>query len=313
MTMGRQVLANSKKLLATIGFVASLCAAGLVLGSGWPAHAAPASTQITVAPTTLHVALKPGDVHSGTFAIFNSGTTDYTAQVYAVPYTMTDETYAPNFTTRTTHSQIVDWVSFEQTTVRLKAGETVRVAYTITVPKDVPSGGQYAAIFAETEPEKIENSAGALSSKKRAGVLLRANVAGQTRIAGEVLTNTIPGWQSGSFRASTQVKNTGNTDQSATVERIVTTVSGKEFSKDKKDYIVYPDTTRRINTTWDGPTLGGLYKITQNVTFLGTTNTTTTTVIYFTPIGALLSGAVSIFLIGGTIYGLRRYNHARQK
>jgi hypothetical protein len=226
---------------------------------------------------------------------------------------MTDETYAPSFTMRTSYSQIVDWVSFEQNTVPLKAGETVRVQYTITVPKDVPSGGQYAAIFAETTPEKLESSVGALSSKKRAGVLLRASVAGQTRKTGEVLTNTIPGWQSGSFRASTQLKNTGNIDQVATVERVVSAVSGKKFSKDKKDYIVYPNTTRRVNATWDGPALGGLYRVTQDVTFLGATDTTTAMVIYFTPIGVLLGGVVSIFLIGGIAYGVRRYNRTRQK
>lgn len=251
---------------------------------------------ITLSPTKDRLNLTPGEVYYGKFNIYNTGTEDFDFFVYAKPYRVIDEGYNPDFETELAHTQISRWVSFEEEEFFLKPNESVEVSYKIEVPEDVPAGGQYAAIFAETKTSDTEQAG--LVASKRVGLLLYARLEGDTRESGDQVSSNIRGFYfAPPLKVSTLIENTGNVDfQARHTIGVESWFGGKEVYKDTKNYDVMPDTKRQIISTWEETPNFGFYKVSQTIEMLGETYTDTKNVLVL-PLYMIVIFIVAIAII----------------
>ena len=175
------------------------------------------------------------------------------------------------------------WITFSQDTVHLDAGEGIEMHYTIDVPQDVPNGGQYAAIMAETE--EASGSSSALKANSRVAMKVYARIAGETRESGNIIENNVPGIVFGGNLVTTTslVENTGNVHQEAKyIMRVFPFGSGEEVYTNEEDptkATILPETKRYYSLTWEQTPQLGLYTVEQVVEFAGQTSTTSKLVV----------------------------------
>ncbi len=275
-----------------------------------PIHAQAADTvQITLSPTNRTMDIKPDATYHGSFTIFNSGSEELNFTVYAAPYRVKNQSYDPLFTAPADDSQTVDrtqisrWVSFPQEKYSLAPGDKVRVPYTITTPASIPDGGQYAALFAQTETSQ----AGAINSQKRVGMLLYAHSNGTTVNRGTSddpkphFLQTAP-----TFALTQTVSNSGNTDFMAQVTMSVSDIFGNEKYNTTLQKVVLPDTTRGIQLDWEHTPPLSLMKVTTTVTIFGKTTNYTHTVLFVTPTALFFVAVILLLIIAGGIYVFKR-------
>ncbi|MCL2085640.1 hypothetical protein FWH09_01755 [Candidatus Saccharibacteria bacterium] len=220
---------------------------------------------IELSPASLKLNLDPGEVYRGRFTITNRGANEHTFNVYASPYQVSGENYTPTFegAESAPRAQIARWISFERESYTLAVNEAVEVNFTISVPRDAPGGGQYAAIFAAADVQAGTSST--VQSIGRVGMLLYATINGDINEQGEVVTHTIsPLIFDRNLSASATVKNLGNTDFAARQTLVVRSVfGGRQVFSQTRAFEILPDTTRLINMEWDGTPALGLFNVTQ--------------------------------------------------
>lgn len=269
----------AKKIkLILAAFVATFALCGISFVSTNNAQAEEkAAIHIQISPVKQKISVKPGDSYSDTIKVQNVGAARFNYNVYATPYSVTSDKYDPNYTNFTTFSQMSNWITFDEKTVKgsLEPGETRDVRYTVNVPEDVPAGGQYATIMAETADGNDENST--VNVVHRVGTILYAAIPGETRVSGEIVKNNVNTFYfSPPLTVTSLVKNTGNVEETAkyTVkiyplfsnEAVFNTEEAEEnaYSRD-----IMPETERFNSITWEGAPTIGIFKVTQTIDFAG--------------------------------------------
>lgn len=259
--------------------------------------------RLQVSPASIDVGdLKPGETHSGIMKVQNTGKKPFKFRVSATPYSVVDEKYTQNFEDTNQYTDIKDWIKFSQSTGEVEPNNEVEVAYTITVPADVPAGGQYAVLMTEiiNEGETGDGNTG-ISAIRRVGMLLYSNVEGNTRKTGEVVENKIPGFMfNPPITATSIVSNTGNTHARAKYILQVYPLFGDEEvytnEEDPTVLTILPE-TRRMNTiNWPGSPSLGIFRVKQTVTIFDQTSVTEKLVV-LCPIWFLFLILVIIFFI----------------
>ncbi len=230
---------------------------------------------ILLSPTSKQYKLDAGTLQRDSFKIVNDGQTAFNFVVYARPYSVTDESYTPDFTSTVQNADAYKWVQFDKSSYFIEPGKSVDVGYTIRVPATAAPGGHYGVLFAETQPSaSIEGTA--IIRKKRVGAIVYATVNGATVIDGTFVGAKVSPFQ---FRAPLEVrqrvKNSGNTDFEATSNvRVADIFGGLKFRSDKKVTIL-PATTREIVNDWQDPAWLGLYRVDTSIAFNDTNKTST--------------------------------------
>lgn len=230
--------------------------------------AAQEGESITISPTKKIYNLDAGSVLNDEVTIINDGDTDFTFKIYGQPYSVTDEDYEPDFASERSNADAYKWVAFEKDSYFVKAGQMLKIKYTISVPKNAAPGGHYGAIFAETQPKKNVTGT-SIQHKQRVGALVYATIKGTYEISGKVSKTDIPFMQfKAPLYANTFVENTGNTDFNVSTVTGVQDVFGKMKFSETKEHRVLPGTTRKIESKWDKSGSFGLYKLTTTSSFL---------------------------------------------
>ncbi len=245
------------------------------------AAAEQAAIHLQVSPVKQKISLAPGSKYKGTFKVQNVGTESFNYSVYATPYSVTSEQYDPDYSTVGTYSQISNWITFDKKTEKgtLQPGTSVDVEYTVNVPEDVPAGGQYAALMAQTDAGNDENATVAVVH--RVGMILYAAIPGETRESGEIIKNNVNTFYfEPPLTVSSLVKNTGNVESTANYtvkiyplfsnEAVFNTENAEEGSYDKD---VMPETSRFNSITWEGAPNIGIFSVEQTIKFAGQTST----------------------------------------
>lgn len=216
--------------------------------------------------------LDPGEKYSGIFKVQNIGTEKLKFSVGVSPYTVTNENYDQDYDTTTQYTDIINWIKFSQDSGEVEPNGEVEIAYTISVPADVASGGQYAILYAEIiSDNKIDNGAG-LNTIQRVGMKLYTNIEGNTRKTGSVIENKIPAFLfNPPISATSIVENTGNTHANVKYVLQVYPLFGDEevYTNEESPttLVLLPD-TRRLNTvTWDNTPAFGIFRVKQTVSF----------------------------------------------
>lgn len=235
--------------------------------------------RLQISPTTNYLTLIAGRSLEYTFTISNPGDTAYSYNVSAAPYSVSGEEYNINFNAETNRTQLSRWIKFVNddgsTTSEyhgtLAAGEEKRLKYIVSVPEDIPNGGQYATIMVELDTDSAETSSTGVTPVPRVAMILYGRTDGDSRDEASITDYKVSTFlTSGHVIASSLVKNTGNTDFDTVQSFEVTTIFGKTlYSTDEQKYSVLPETERRISFEWEHTPNMGIFRVHYKVAALG--------------------------------------------
>lgn len=260
-------------------------------------------------PAEYEIELLPGTENIYSIKIQNIGRLGFGVKLFARPYQALNESYDPDFYTENSYTRIQNWITFSETEFYLEPGTDKEVSFTIKVPEDVPGGGQYAAITAETRDSVDPNATIGVISQLAS--LIYAHVAGEEHIGGVLMSHSLPSFILGSpFSSVATVKNDGNVDFRATQTlKVYDFFTSKEvFSPDyttedgktpgRANPVVLPETSRASRLTWEGAPQLGVFRAVQTISFLDQ-NYTFEQVVFICPIW--LAGVV-LFMVALMIF-----------
>lgn len=267
---------------------------------------------MSISPSEQVIELTPGEHYEGSVTVTNVGRLAFDFTLEAAPYHINDDSYDPDFSTDNSYTNLKNWLSFPQSIYRLEPGESTDAKFVVNVPKDAPSGGQYAAIMIQnslaktssgnqnaTTSEDPDQAAtdesgdaqpdAPLDIKVRAAAVLYGHIeGGELREAAELTAHNLPSFIFGkTFSAAATIKNSGNVDfyarQTLSIRNFFTNneVFNQSADGDQTPFtetlIVLPGSTRTSLLNWnltDTSTFPiGLYRVSQTVVFLDQTHT----------------------------------------
>ena len=261
---------KSKKKLCLLSLAAAILFALNITSNALAEESSIIGLQIS--PVIQRMELDPSSSYANNITIVNTGDEPLKFEMNISPYQVEDINYAPIYTVTNAYTQIVNWITFDEYDDYLEPGEMSIVHYHINVPKDAPGGGQYAVVFAETKDATGEDQS--VRANARAGMIVRAKVAGVTRETGEITKTIIPGFLlAPPISATATFKNTGNVDADARMSiKIEKYFSGEviyDGTNDQLEKTILPDTTRDLNISWANVPRLGIFKVTLNTEFMG--------------------------------------------
>ena len=238
-----------------------------------------ADTGITLSPLNQTMVLVPGKTYTGSFKISNQAknTEDIHYKISVEPFYV-DENYDIYYTNNGDYNQIVDWITLEDNnTGVLIPNSNKEIKYTINVPENAPSGGQYAAIKTIHVPEN-DNEENGTNIKVSFGTayIIYAEIAGTTERSGETIGTNVPSFIfDGNITAESTLKNTGNVHSEATYKmQVFPLFSSEEIYTNEENpetKLILPDRTLTNKTTWDQTPMVGIFNVKYTVEFEGVT------------------------------------------
>lgn len=272
-----------------------------------PASALEGERNVQISPPVQKIALEPGETYHGTFKVSNIGFNAFDYTLTSIPFSVTNDNYDPDFTTEKTSNQIYKWVTFDKSGDHIESNTTQEVGYTVTVPEDVPAGGQYAGLAVSVN----NGEQGSMQTTTRVVMKLYASIAGETREEGEIKENKITSFVfgGGKVTATSLVSNTGNTHADATYTlKVYPLGSDEEVYTNEEEPItrtILPETERYTTTTWEETPSLGLYNVEQTIEYMGQTSTTKKFVIVC-PLWLIVIFAALIFAVIFTLVSRAR-------
>lgn len=260
--------------LAAFGLVATPIATPAFAEGEQASPAASSASWIQVSPVSARVVLKPGSELDYSIIVSNVGSEDFNFSVYAAPYTIVDEDYNISFSNETNRSQIVRWIKFiaddgslvDTYKGSVAAGAKKAVSYRVSVPADVPAGGQYATIFAQTDAPETNDKTSGLKTVSRIGMVVYGRSEGETDDSAEITSYELPGFMfAGPVNVKSVVKNTGNTDFEARYKLSVKSITGNEIYSKEDSHNILPDTSRKEELSWEGTPFMGIFQLNYRV------------------------------------------------
>ena len=239
---------------------------------------------LQVSPVANRVVLNPGDELTYKMEVDNIGSKKFKFRVYATPYTIANEAYEVNFSTETNRTQVSRWITFNQNINAQKDSEKdwkeevifeldpdgrQEVEYKISVPQDIPDGGQYATIFAESIPEDEAASTG-VRTISRVGMILYGGTTGETVEKATISNLNVKSFLTeGKITAEVDIANEGNTDFNARVSMKIDKFIGGTVAELENPYPVIPDSpTRHAVLEWEDTPMFGIFRVHTTVTAL---------------------------------------------
>lgn len=269
---------------------------------------------LQIAPAVEKITLTPGASFSGSYKVMNIGYQKFSYKLYATPYRVIDEKYTPDYTKSSSYNQISDWISLSRTSGTLEPDEQDTITYTVNVPKDVPEGGQYAVLMAETSDG---NTPGAtVGTVTRVGLKLYGRIeGGKTRECGKILDNKIDGFLfEPPIKASSLIENCGNIDVDAKYSLKVAPFYSNQpifTSEEKPDTATILPETRRFNVTkWDHSPQIGIFKVEHTVTVFGQTSRLEQ-LVFVIPLWLVI--LIIIFLLAVGFWQASRHRQRRER
>lgn len=214
--------------------------------------------------------LKPGEEYQGSFKVRNTGSQELDFEISFSPYSISDEAYNPNFSNTSSYTSLKDWISVEESSGHANAGQEQEIKYTIKVPEDAHGGTQMAAIMATAKNASNSSGSTAVETVKQVAYLVYGNVDGEIKKSGLILENKIPTFFfSPPITVTSVVENTGNIYTAAEYKlQVFPLFSDEEVYTNEEEpekNMVFPDTKRMHQISWDGAPQLGIFKVKQTV------------------------------------------------
>lgn len=281
----------------------------LALTSVTPVFAAEAGDVVmSVNPSEQELTLTPGKRKNSSITVYNNGKMAFDFEVSVSPYSTGSERYEPDFVSNTSYTKLSNWIAFPETHFHVEPNHAATVDFNVAVPEDVPASGQYAAIIVRITNTESDTSSVQMVSQIAALVYGHVR-GGELREEGEMISNDLPAFiLGGDFRITSTFKNQGNIDYRVRQNLEIvdfftgqTVISPNSDSKSDTslgatEWIILPDTTRVVSTTWyDAPQLG-LFRVKQTLSYLGQEQTFEK-VVFLCPIWLLVLVAILVGLL----------------
>lgn len=228
----------------------------------------------TLMPMNQDISLDPGTTYEGHITVSNpaDATSDFSYQVSVNPFSVNGEEYDIDLLTQYNRSLITEWITIDESTGTLKPNESKQINYTIKVPSNAPSGGQYAALTVSAADPLQSGDGLSVSNIIEMASIIYAKVAGETTHDAKVLENNVPGFSAVTpVFVSTLISNDGNVHEAADVTLTVTDVfTGQvilpngEATGHYTEYIMPETTYRSARAINDLPAVG-IVKVNQTV------------------------------------------------
>lgn len=247
-------------------------------------------------------ALEPGESYTDTFKIKNSGKQELQYKISFAPYSVSDETYDPDTTTKTKYSDIAEWVTINgDMSGTLASNESREVEYKVDVPLDAHGGAQMAAIIVTMNRNETTGEQTAIESVQQLGYVIYGNVNGDVIKTGKVLENKVPGFLfNPPILGSSTVENTGNVYTRATYKlQVFPLFSDEEVytnEENPENNIIFPETKRYNEIKWEGSPHLGIFRVRQTVKIFDE-ESVTEKIVFLCPIWFLFIVILLIFLI----------------
>jgi hypothetical protein len=230
---------------------------------------------IGVSPTSQEISIDPGKAVSGQITVINDGNTDISYKVKVSDYQVVGEKYQGTFNSTGAETSIspVSWFSVPTAVAIVKAGQQVKVPYTILAPPTATPGGHYAAVFIETVPP---NTPGATIIRRvqNIGSLFYISVSGNLIKQGSIIGLSAPWLQlNPPITADLRVKNTGNVHFAVEGQYYLANIFGHKTKPGSFRGEVLPGTTRAFPISIVPDSSIGIYKLTSEAVFLEQTYT----------------------------------------
>ena len=240
------------------------------------------SNAFTLMPMNQKISLKPGEVYEGSIKVINPSysVNDFNYKAEVTPYGVIGEDYTADLLSESDRTQIAKWIKIENPTGTIKPNESEEIKFTITVPENVPAGGQYATIAVSSNEDASNSEGVAVQNVFEMASIIYADVAGETVHEGEILENNVPGFVfTHPVTISALLNNNGNVHETATFTITVSdfftgrVILPTEENSGTYSEIIMPETTRYTEReVSDLPSLG-VIKINQTINYNGQTST----------------------------------------
>lgn len=299
---------------------------------------------ISIFPKNKIFQLRPNSSYNEVLSVTNNGDNQVIFEVYAKPYSYIyseeDGTYSLVFNKENDYTKISRWIKIQdknnnyvaRATFTAEAGETINVSYAIETPEDIPSGGQYAVLFAHTITGAT--NAGGIKTEVSPGMVIYGRYDNGAIISSEIydmkISQTIEkeavkeeNGQSikekatfSHINASTKVKNNGNIDFNARGVLKIEGIFGIKFyeTPENKSMIpVIPESGLVISDEWENTPNFGIFKATWTVTAGENTESTEMIVFLISPAFIILSIILLTIIVVWIIMEIRHRKDCRSR
>ncbi|MBQ3467998.1 hypothetical protein IJH19_00420 [Candidatus Saccharibacteria bacterium] len=254
-----------------------ILAAGLI-SLNWTEDVSATKVHLRVSPVSLEHDLDPGESTTGSFNVFNDGDNTLYYHAAASPYYLSSTDKGGldvSYNKESTYTQIANWITFTSPDGEIAPGGKAEIKYKITVPKDAPGGGQYAALLVATRDTKEDAAKKdtSVSEVANVGPVVYAKISGDIITKGEITSNEINGFLfAPPITASSKVKNSGNVHADATYIMRVYPLFSNETIYNNEEHpgiaTLLPDSTRYFTASWsadEGAPSIGIYRVQSEV------------------------------------------------
>lgn len=274
----------------------------------------------TVTPMNQEISLSPGEVYEGSITVINPSYAkeNFPYKVEVTPYGVANEDYTADLLSESDRTAISKWIKIDEPTGEIKPNESKKVNFTITVPENVPAGGQYATIAVSSNKDITDSNGVSVQNVFEIASIIYAKVAGETIHDGEIKENNVPSFVlTKPVMLSALITNNGNIHETATFTITVSdfftgnVILPTEENTGVYSEVIMPETTRyterEVN---DLPDLG-VVKVSQTINYNGQTSTVEKNII-ICPIWFLVLMSLTIIAIITTIVVLiRKHRHKK--
>ncbi len=247
-----------------------------------PVYAEDATSGMGISPMKEKVILTPGETYNGSFVVTNpaKNTTIFDYQVSVLPFFATED-YNITYENTGDYNQMVNWITLDTTSGSLSPNDTNEIKFKISVPKDAPAGGQYAAIIVRsaennTEANAKEGTGLQINQAMAIAHTIFAEVTGASIHEGKVTTTNLPSFMfNGKISASSTIENTGNVHGAATYKlQVYPLFSNEEVYTNEENpdtTLVLPGRTLYHETVWNETPMIGIFNVVYTVEYEGIT------------------------------------------
>ncbi|MBR3176259.1 hypothetical protein IKF26_02585 [Candidatus Saccharibacteria bacterium] len=290
-------------------------------------------TSISLMPVSKFLQISSNSIYDNTLTVSNDGGTPIRIEVYAAPYSYiySDEenAYKLGFNNENNFTQISRWISFKNTEGNyvskaffdIDPNSSLEVSYRISTPDNIPSGGQYAVIFAHTLTGVVSTS-GIKTEASPGLVVYGRSTEGEAVVSAEISDLIIgQGNLDGSanknnFYGVAKVKNNGNVDFTAMGTLKVDAILGGssyETPSTMGRVSIIPGAELAVTDEWTDTPSFGIYKVTWTVKAGEQVETIDKIVFLIPPFVIITSIILLTFLIAWIIVMFRRRKERRSR
>ena len=291
------------------------------------AESTSSGTSISLSPVSKVFQLSSESVYDSSFNVTNDGDSEINIEVYAAPYSYVysneEDLYKLGFNNENNFTQISRWITFEtengtyaeKAFFTIAAKEEKVINYRVITPPNIPSGGQYAVIFAHTLSSTT--SANGIKTEASPGMVIygrstEGEINTTVKISNLEIKQSVTDDENNvrnNFYASAKIKNEGNIDIGATgVLKVEPIIGGSEYETPASSgrISVIPEAELILSDEWRETPSFGLYKVTWTVTVGDQTESIEKIIFLISPLAIIISMIFLTFITIWIIIVVRR-------